>query len=198
MAHTPPPQDLIPNQPPPPPAPQTVKEVRASSRQSISPRPSSVTGDAFANTCITYPAAENSSVSDFRQTQFPMDFKRLSGGESISFDTLGSSAPISGGFMGGGLCHPSEIYSGSASLGSLYNCPNPPPVPPPPLENLAFREPQHRRDASVNSAHSLNSFREFYDKTSLNQFISTSPKLSNRFVLNSSIEKLIEYLFSTC
>ncbi|XP_071514345.1 tight junction protein ZO-3 isoform X17 [Panulirus ornatus] len=101
----------------------------------------------------------------------------------------GSSPPsISGMYTGvGGLysgSHPSSgIYSGSASLGSIYGSTGPPPVPPPPLEETgAVGGIHHRREHSLNSIHSIhsvNSFKEFYDKSTLNQFISTSPKLSN-------------------
>ncbi|KAG7165853.1 leucine-rich repeat extensin-like protein 5 [Homarus americanus] len=102
----------------------------------------------------------------------------------------GSSPPsVSGIYSGiGGIysgSHPSSgIYSGSASLGSIYGSTGPPPVPPPPHEESgAVGGIHHRREHSLNSIHSLhsvNSFKEFYDKSTLNQFICTSPKLSNR------------------
>ena len=108
---------------------------------------------------------------------------------------IGSSPPSLCGFYGGatGLYSSSHIssgiYSGSASLGSIYG--SAPPVPPPPLEEPSTIA-HHRREHSMNSIHSIhsvNSFREFYDKSSLNQFISTSPKLSNRY----SILKVVLY-----
>ena len=86
----------------------------------------------------------------------------------------GMAAPYSTSHISSG------IYSGSASLGSIYG--TAPPVPPPPLEE-PLTMGHHRRERSLNSIHSIhsvNSFREFYDKSSLNQFITTSPKFSNR------------------
>lgn len=191
LAHTPPPdEESVPNlahTPPPPPAPQTAAEALASCH--APPRPlADSPGDAYA----TIPGSSDPSTPDPRRPAFPISYKRSSldagGSEAMGYGALGSSPPSLSGAYGavGGLyssSHPSSgIYSGSASLGSIYGSSGPPPpVPPPPLENLgAFREPHHRREHSLNSLHSVSSLREFYDKSSLNHFISTSPKLSNR------------------
>ncbi|KAB7506635.1 hypothetical protein Anas_02395 [Armadillidium nasatum] len=200
LAHTPPPHDDIrssqpvPNlahTPPPPPAPQTAAEALAESSHRSSPR---VLDESPGDTYATIPGSSDPSTPDPRRPPFPIGYKRSSldagNPEPMGYGVLGSSPPSLNGAYGaiGGLynsSHPSSgIYSGSASLGSIYgNSGPPPPIPPPPLD-AGIIESHHRREHSFNSLHSVNSLREYYDK-GLNRCISTSPKLSNRNLITT-------------
>ncbi|XP_069976893.1 tight junction protein ZO-1 isoform X9 [Penaeus vannamei] len=185
LAHTPPPlppanppaQQLTPPAPAPSESPKTTGDA-LSITQSPSEAPS------------PGPLSQHSGQGEGHEPIDPAPGPPMSSGEMAMYGAYGSSPPSVSGHYGGigGLysgSHPSSgIYSGSASLGSIYGSAGPPPVPPPPLEESgAVGGIHHRREHSLNSIHSIhsvNSFKEFYDKSTLNQFISTSPKLSNR------------------
>ncbi|XP_042862802.1 tight junction protein ZO-1-like isoform X13 [Penaeus japonicus] len=184
LAHTPPPlppanppaQQLTPPAPAPSESPKTAGDA-LSITQSPSEAPS------------PGPLSQHSGQGEGHEPIDPAPGPPMSSGEIAMYGAYGSSPPSVSGHYGGigGLysgSHPSSgIYSGSASLGSIYGSAGPPPVPPPPLEESgAVGGIHHRREHSLNSIHSIhsvNSFKEFYDKSTLNQFISTSPKLSN-------------------
>ncbi|KAK3859789.1 hypothetical protein Pcinc_034118 [Petrolisthes cinctipes] len=196
LAHTPPNSPKTPilaHTPPPQPAPSDPIPRPPSTSSSAKPSLDAL-GSSQSQSDPPSPglSSQNSGQDDSRGTDDPPPpAPAPPSSDSALHAAYGSSPPsISGLYSGiGGLyssSHPSSgIYSGSASLGSIYGSAGPPPVPPPPLDEGggAIGGFRHRREHSLNSIHSIhsvNSFKEFYDKSTLNQFISTSPKLSNR------------------
>ncbi|XP_064114061.1 tight junction protein ZO-1-like isoform X12 [Macrobrachium nipponense] len=199
LAHTPPnsPKTPILAHTPPPAPPTKPPSVRNHSPRPKSNPPSKHSGDSQSS---SQSPDDPPSPGPTNQLSCPDDSPESddppppapppSNAEAAMYAAYRSSPPsVSGIYSGiGGLysgSHPSSgIYSGSASLGSIYGSTEPPPVPPPPIEESgAVGGIHHRREHSLNSIHSIhsiNSFKEFYDKSTLNQFISTSPKLSNR------------------
>ncbi|MPC15252.1 hypothetical protein E2C01_008037 [Portunus trituberculatus] len=196
LAHTPPnsPKTPILSHTPPPPQPSSNPSPRPPSTSSAKPSIDAM-GSSQSQSQSDPPSpslsSQHSDPEDSRGSDDPPPpAPAPPSNDSVLHGAYGSSPPsLSGLYSGtGGLyssSHPSSgIYSGSASLGSIYGSAGPPPVPPPPLEESgAVGGFHHRREHSLNSIHSIhsvNSFKEFYDKSTLNQFISTSPKLSNR------------------
>ncbi|XP_076053523.1 uncharacterized protein LOC143032540 isoform X2 [Oratosquilla oratoria] len=229
LAHTPPPTSEPPELPPPnppppnppppnPPAKESPCTEEAEAPPSQSPaggtpsQSSSSMSASSSSTSVTQSAGGSTAPLNLPPPPSePPD--ALPSSQSLPtsagvYSNYGGSmgTPAAGNYTGASLysgSHPSSgIYSGSASLGSLYGSVvgGPPPVPPPPREEEgAVGGVHHRREHSLNSIHSIHSvtsLKEFYDK-SINQFISTSPKLSNREMEMNHMASLYGSIAST-